>query len=86
MKTFFLTLAIIFICLLQGLMSSKVKSESEMTSSESSQWGYRGCGYSGYYPCHRGWYNRYGARYWGYPYGFGYNGCYRNCYRRGICC
>ena len=82
MKTFFITLAVFFICLLQGLMSSKVESDSKSTSSA----GWMRCGYGGHRPCNRGYFYRHGSRYWGYPYGFGYRGCYRRCYRSGYCC
>ena len=83
MKTFFLTLAIFFICLLQGLMGNKanLKSESKETNTEQ-----HGCGHHGFYPCKRGYYWNHGVRYYGYPLGYGYRGCRRNCYRNGYCC
>lgn len=80
MKTFFLTLALFFMTLLQGFSSSKVESQSE----SSAKW-YR-CGYVGFRPCARGFYWHGGVRYFGYPYGFGYRGCYRRCYRNHFCC
>ena len=82
MKTFIVTLAVFFICLLQGLMGTKVDSESSAT--DKSQL-YR-CGYSGYGACRRGYFGSFGSVYYRYPRGFGYNGCFRSCYRRGICC
>lgn len=85
MKTFFLTLALFFICLFQGLMGVKIESESETSASDKSGHWLR-CGYAGLHPCRRGYFWRYGVRYFGYPYGFGYRGCYRRCYRRGFCC
>jgi len=83
MKTFIVTLAVFFICLLQGLMGSKVESSSSATDK-----GYYSCGSIGFSPCRRGYFNRFGSSYYGYPYGFGYRGCQRSCYvrSRGICC
>ena len=85
MKTFFITLAIFFICLLQGLMSTKVNSESENTITDKSKH-YVGCGYRGNRPCGRGHHYHGGRGYYGWPYGFGHGGCYRNCHRHGVCC
>lgn len=79
MKSYILTLAIFFICLLQGLLGNKVNLQSE--SQETGR-----CGHSGFHPCHRGYHWNHGVRYYGYPMGYGYHGCRRNCYRRGICC
>ena len=83
MKTFIVTLAVFFICLLQGLMGSKVESESSASDLSS---GYYRCGYSGFGACRRGYFGRFGSRYYGYPLGFAYRGCFRRCYRRGLCC
>ena len=82
MKTFIVTLCVFFICLLQGLMGSKVENSSSATESGF----FYSCGYRGFSPCRRGYFNRFGSRYFGYPFGFGYRGCQRHCYRRGLCC
>lgn len=84
MKTIFITFAIFLISLLQGLMASKVNSEAEVSTTGESK--HYKCGYRGYSPCRRGYYNYGGVGYYGWPSGFGHRGCYRPCYHNNRCC